>query len=82
MRSTVFLVMDWFMVEDVLLLFLCESATRIGNRYLNIVWLFNGCNRHLTSLIGKLTGIISQCIHHEKRQNAVGFDNSLRVLYT
>ena len=42
MRSTVFLVMDWFMVEDVLLFFFSESAARIGNRYLNIVRLFNG----------------------------------------
>ena len=42
MRSTVFLVMDWLMVEDVLLFFFSESAARIGNRYLNIVRLFNG----------------------------------------
>ena len=42
MRSTVFLVMDWLVIEDVLLLFLSESAARIGNRYLNIVRLFNG----------------------------------------
>ena len=42
MRSTVFLVMDWLVIEDVLLFFLSESAARIGNRYLNIVRFFNG----------------------------------------
>ena len=82
MRSTVFLVMDWFMVEDVLLFFLSESAARIGNRYLNIVRFFNGWNGHLTAFFSKFTSIISQCIHHEKRQNAVGFDDSFRVFYT
>ena len=82
MRSTIFLVMNWFMVEEVLLFFFSESTACIGNGYLNIVWLLNGCNRHLTSLSRKFTGIISQCIHHEKRQNTVGFDNSLSVIYS
>ena len=72
---------DNLAVEHMGKLFLVHAYACIADRHLHIIVSLGG--RYINmSLVGKLTGIVSQGVQHKEGQYAVGLHHSLRRLHT
>ena len=71
------IVVDGFVVEDVLQLLVSHAATCIGNGHFDIVGRLLGADGDTIALSSKLAGIVCQSVQHEKGQHTVGLDSSI-----